>query len=116
MQLNAKLKAIDEAGVESYINRSKTLALDFRKKIEGLPFEIASKYPSNAVTSLKPLGKMKAHDIFEYIKDNYNIFVCPNGGELRDTLFRVGHIGNLTIEDNDKLIAAFKEMHRKGLL
>ncbi|GKX67821.1 pyridoxal-phosphate-dependent aminotransferase family protein [Inconstantimicrobium mannanitabidum] len=116
IQLNAKLKDIAEVGVETYINRSRALAEDFRNKIKELPFEIVSENLSNAVTPLKPLGKMGAHDIFEYIKDNCNIFVCPNGGELRDTLFRVGHIGDLKIEYNDKLIEVLKDMYKRGML
>ena len=44
------------------------------------------------------------------------MWVCPNGGELKDKIFRVGHIGNLTFEDYDKLINALKEMNSKNLL
>ena len=50
---------------------------------------------------------MKANEIFEHLKDEYNIFVCPNGGDLRDTLFRVGHMGSISFVDNDKLVSAF---------
>ncbi len=39
-----------------------------------------------------------------------------NSGALADTVFRVGHIGALTPEDNDSLIAAWKDMQRRGLL
>ncbi|EHK2328214.1 aminotransferase class V-fold PLP-dependent enzyme [Clostridium perfringens] len=115
LQLNARLKSIDLIGIKAIIENTKNLAEDFRSKVVELPFEIVNKRPSNAVTAIKPLGKMKAYDIFEYLKDNYNIFVCPNGGELRDKLFRVGHIGNLNIENNDILINALKDMNKKGL-
>lgn len=57
-----------------------------------------------------------ANDIFLRLKDEYGIWVCPNGGELKDKVFRVGHIGCLTTEDNDKLIAALKDMQRRGLI
>lgn len=50
------------------------------------------------------------------MKDEYGIWICPNGGALADTVFRVGHIGALTSEDNDSLIAAWKDMQRRGLL
>ena len=69
----------------------------------------------NAVTPLHPL-KASAYDIFLELKDEYGIWVCPNGGELADKVFRVGHIGNLTIEDNTQLICALKDMNDKGLL
>ncbi|MGU8411880.1 pyridoxal-phosphate-dependent aminotransferase family protein [Clostridium perfringens] len=115
LQLNARLKSIDSIGIRVIIENTKKIADDFRNKIVQLPFEIINKRSSNAVTVIKPLGKMKAHDIFEYLKDNYNIFVCPNGGELKDKIFRVGHIGNLSIEKNNILINALKDMNEKGL-
>ena len=116
LQINARLKEIElSGGVESETNKIHALATDFRNKINGLPFEIVSDSLSNAVTPLKPLN-VKAYDIFLTLKNEYNIWVCPNGGELKDKVFRVGHIGALTVEDNDKLIDAFKDMMLKGLL
>ena len=70
---------------------------------------------SNAVTPLHPVTA-SANDIFLKLKDEYNIWVCPNGGELKDTLFRVGHIGDLTVEDNDTLIDAFRDLQRRGII
>jgi aspartate aminotransferase-like enzyme len=57
-----------------------------------------------------------AYDIFVTLKDEYGIWVCPNGGALADKIFRVGHIGELTSEDNDKLIAALCDMQKRGLI
>ena len=57
-----------------------------------------------------------AYDIFITLKDEYGIWICPNGGELKDKVFRVGHIGALTKDDNDKLIDALKDMQKRGLI
>lgn len=115
-QINARLKEIEKnGGAESEIARIQTLAMDFREKIKDLPFELVSKFPSNAVTSLHPLN-VSAYDIFLELKNNYNIWICPNGGALKDKVFRVGHIGDLKIEDNDELITALKDMEKRGLL
>lgn len=115
-QINARLKEIKaNGGVESENLKIKNLALDFRNRIKELPFEIFSSSPSNAVTCIHPLN-VSAYEVFNELKDNYNIWICPNGGELKDKVFRVGHIGNLTIEDNKILIDAFKDMEKRGLL
>ena len=115
-QVNARLKEIERAGgVSSEIKKIHGLAEDFRNKIKDMPFEIVSESMSNAVTPLHPLNA-SANDIFLRLKDEYGIWVCPNGGELKDKVFRVGHIGCLTTEDNDKLIAALKDMQRRGLI
>ncbi|MDE6554299.1 MAG: aminotransferase class V-fold PLP-dependent enzyme [Muribaculaceae bacterium] len=113
-QINARLKHIKEdGGAIAEIAKIKAQAEDFRKKIKGLPFEIKSESMSNALTPLTPTGA-SAHEIFLQLKDNYGIWICPNGGELKDTLFRVGHFGALTHEDNDTLVAALKDLQKKG--
>lgn len=115
-QINARLKEIDaNGGVEGEIARIGTLATYFRDKIKGLPFEIVSESLSNAVTPLHPTTA-SAYDIFLKIKDEYGMWICPNGGDMKDTIFRVGHIGALTTDDYDKLIAAFRELKTKKFI
>lgn len=116
LQINARLKEIDtNGGVEAEIAKCKALAQDFRNRITDLPFEIFSECMSNAVTAVHPLNA-SAYNIFSVLKDEYNIWVCPNGGELADKVFRVGHIGNLSKEDNAQLINALKSMQERGLI
>lgn len=115
-QINTRLKEIEENGGTEYENdRIKNLALDFRNRIKQLPLELVTESPSNAVTAVHPLN-VSAYSVFLELKDNYNIWICPNGGELKDKIFRVGHIGDLTIKDNITLINALKDMQKKGLL
>lgn len=116
LQINARLREIERnGGVDSEKRRMRMLAEDFRSKIKGLPFSIVSKSLSNAVTPLHPLNA-SAYDIFLNLKDHYGIWVCPNGGDLAQSVFRVGHLGNLTPEDNNTLVNALKDMQAKGLL
>ena len=115
-QINARLKEIDaNGGVEAEIARTASLASYFRERIKGLPFEIVSESLSNAVTPLHPTTA-SANDIFLKIKDEYGMWICPNGGDMKDTVFRVGHIGALTTADYDKLIDAFKDLRNKGFI
>lgn len=119
LQIHQRLKEIELAGgVESEVARIGALAEYFRKRImeEQLPFEIVSSSLPNAVTPLSPTNGTSAYTIFETLKDEYGIWVCPNGGELADTVFRVGHIGALTENDFDTLIDAFKDMRKRGIL
>ena len=115
-QINARLKEIEAAGgVESENKRMAALAADFREKIKALPFTIVSQSLSNAVTPLHP-HYVSAYDIFLKLKDEYNIWVCPNGGDMADKVFRVGHLGALTPADNTTLVAALTDLHKKGFL
>lgn len=115
-QINARLKEIDSnGGVTNEINKIKDLAEYFRTKIKDLPLEIIPPNPSNAVTALHPY-KNNASEIFRILKDEYNIWICPNGGELKDKIFRVGHIGDLTKKDYDVLIDALNDLKKKNIL
>ena len=115
-QINARLKEIEAAGgVERETKKIAELAQDFRDKIKGLPLEIVSESMSNAVTPLHPLN-VSAYDVFVTLKDEYGIWICPNGGEMKETIFRVGHIGALTKEDNTTLVNAFKDLQKRGLM
>ena len=41
---------------------------------------------SNAATALVT-NKISAYKIFEILKNDYGIWVCPNGGELKERVF-----------------------------
>lgn len=116
LQINERLKEIDRnGGADAEVARVAAQAEDFRTKIKELPFEFVSESPANGVTSVHPTTA-KAYDIFLTLKDEYGIWICPNGGDMKDTIFRVGHIGALTHEDNTTLINALKDMQKRGLL
>ncbi len=115
-QINARLKEIkNKGGVEAETMKICNLANDFRDKIKDLPLKITSESLSNAVTPVSPLN-VSAYDVFTRLKDEYGIWICPNGGDLAEKIFRVGHIGFLTKEDNTTLVNAFKDLQKRGLL
>lgn len=117
-QINVRLKEIDAAGgADAEIERTAKLAQYFRGKLKeyDLPFEVISESLSNAVTPLHPTTQ-SAYEIFLKIKDEYGMWICPNGGDMKDTVFRVGHIGCLTEADYDQLIAAFFDLREKKFI
>lgn len=115
-QIHERLKEIEASGgADAEVERVAAQAEDFREKIKKLPFEFVSESPANGVTSVHPT-RVSAYKIFEILKDEYGIWVCPNGGDMKDSVFRVGHIGFLTHEDNTKLIEALSDMEKRGLI
>ena len=116
IQINARFKEIkSQGGVESEIKRISALANDFRSRIEGLPLETRCESMGNAVTGVYCINS-QASDIVDSLKKEYCIWVNPSGGEVGQKMFRVGHIGALTIEDNDKLIEALQDLEKRGIL
>lgn len=118
--LNEKLNRIEKTGgIKNQNKIAKDRAEYFRGKIKNLPFEmfVDGKNASNCVTALRPKNpEVDAHHIFEIIKDEYKIWICPNGGEYSAKVFRVGHIGAIKNEEIDKLICAFEDLQKRNLL
>lgn len=116
LQINRRLKEIEQlGGADAEVERVASQAMDFRTRIKDLPFELVSESPANGVTSIHPITA-SAYDIFLTLKDEYSIWVCPNGGDMKDTIFRVGHIGALTHKDNEILVDALKDMQKRKLI
>lgn len=116
LQINARLHEIAEnGGVAAEQARISSLAKDFRSRISGLPLAIFSDSLSNAATPLMPRSA-SAHAVFTLLKEEYGIWVCPNGGELQDKVFRVGHMGALTVDDNSLLLDALWDLNNRNLL
>lgn len=113
-QIHRRLTSIKEnGGVETEIERTGKLAVYFREKIKEFPFTTYSKRQSNAVTSLETTA-CSAHELFLTLKDKYNIWICPNGGAMAESVFRVGHIGDLTTDDYDVLFDALYDLKKDG--
>ena len=114
LQLNYRLRQVLETGVENEIRRVKKLSGYFREHIKEMPFKFFTSSPSNAVTALVPLTGVSAYQYFEKLDKEYNIWVCPNGGALKDKVFRVGHIGAVGQKDYARLLDALRRIVEEG--
>ena len=116
LQINARLHEIEnKGGVDAEVMRVASQALDFRQKAKELPLEFVSESPANGVTPVHPING-DAYEVFLKLKDEYGIWICPNGGELKNRVFRVGHIGALTHEDNTTLVNALFDLKNRGVI
>lgn len=109
-ELYDMLKHIDaEGGVEQRIAHIAAVASDFRERIKSMGLSLPGYNVSNAVTPIYfPDGNAKA--VYERLKEDYDVYVTPTGGELADSVLRVGHLGNHTIEDNIMLVDLMKKV------
>lgn len=122
IQLNDKLKRINKkGGIKAENQKYAERAAYFRAKLnsEGLPFKMFTSLEdsSNCVTALIHTNpQVNVFKIFEILKDEYNIWICPNGGDMKEKVFRVGHIGSISKKEIDTLIKAFKSLQKRGLI
>ena len=116
LEINKRLTNIkNKGGIEEERKNIIKLNTEFRNFIKTLPFEFVSETMSNTVTALHPVN-VGAKSIIEIMKKDYGIWLCPNGGDKADIVFRVGHIGHIRDDDNKKLIDSFADMQKRGLL
>ncbi len=112
LQLHDRLLNIKKEGISFHNNKARDIAEYFRKEIEKLPLEIYSNFMPNAMTTLSPLDEKSASDIVRDLVRIYNCVLTPNGGELKDKVFRVSHMGDMTKEYVDILIDALYDYYK----
>jgi aspartate aminotransferase-like enzyme len=114
LQLQARLKQIKkDGGVQSTIQKAKDIAHYFREQIKDLPLKFYTPYMPNAMTALVPTNNVSAKKIVDDFENNYKSILCPNGGELSDSVFRIGHMGDLDIKDIDILVEQLRDYYNK---
>lgn len=111
LQLLARLRAIASIGLTAEIERARRVAAYFRDAVPRWPLAFGSDFMPNAMTALTPTDGRKACDIVAALERRYGIVVAPNGGALRDTVFRVAHMGDQHEQDIDVLIEAFDDYY-----
>lgn len=113
LQIHEQLKMIcDEGGSKKAVESCASIACDFRARFQkaDLPMKMRLDSPSNAVTYITVNEGIHATDIIAILKDEYGIWLCPNGGQNADASFRVGHIGAHSFSDNALLVAAIQDV------
>ena len=106
LQLQARLAQIRRDGISAEQLKARENAEYFREAVSALPLGFYSDFMPNAMTTLSPTDGKSAYGIVDALEKRYNIAVAPNGGKLRDTVFRVAHMGAITIEYTDVLVDA----------
>lgn len=101
------LKIGVEASVKAHASRASTL---YRKlpRLGLKPLVRESGLRSNTVAAFKT-GRLKASKIKELLEDR-GFIIATGMGELRDSVVRIGVMGDLTVEDVEGLIAAMEEV------
>lgn len=119
LQINTRLNLIEQyGGIENERQKIRKLAHFFREQIKEFPLEFVVEKEidrSNAVTAIR-MPHHTAHAVFNLLKDEFSIWVCPNGGVYQNDILRVGHLGNLSIEDYESLFTALKQIQLRGCL
>lgn len=108
LQLHQRLDQLLSAGIETEWRRASTVASHFRRGIATLPLKPYSTHMPSAMTALEVSAGLNAAQVVETLESQHHCVVAPNGGALRDRVFRVSHMGATNIADMERLLTALK--------
>ncbi len=103
-----RLGHIMDAGIQETLDLHEKRASYFRDLIKAVPVKIPEYPLSNCCTPIM-LPDRNAGEIYKRLKEVYGMILNPSGGEMKDVMLRVGHIGNLEYGDFELLIEALKK-------
>ncbi|MCL1984672.1 MAG: aminotransferase class V-fold PLP-dependent enzyme [Methanomassiliicoccaceae archaeon] len=103
LEMDDMLQRIGRIGVRAQVERMKRTAEHFRERIPELDIELPGYPLSNALTPLL-FKHGNALGVYERLRAEHGITLTPSGGPLRDRMLRVGHMGNITEDDQNDLI------------
>ena len=109
---NAKIIGLEEFKKKYCFDYTKEAIFYIHKKYD-VNMEIAKIFADNLSSSVTSLTindvNKSAYKLFELLMEKYGIWICPNGGNLKEKVFRVGHMGALKDSDYDTLVKALSE-------
>ena len=108
-ELQNRLHQILEIGIKEQVRRTREIAEDFRNKMTSLGLEYP-KYPLSNAETVVLFPQNNADLVGTKLKEEYGYIINPNGGDKAKKMFRVAHIGNHNLEDNDLIIDAIKKI------
>ncbi len=110
-ELDAILNYIEQSGGKNkWIKNVADKCMYFRERATSLGFKIPQYPKSNTLTPVY-FDDVDASEIVKILRDKYEIYVNPCGGNLANRLLRVSHIGNTTIEDIDDLLEKMSKIY-----
>lgn len=111
LQLYERLRQINEGGIAAQWAHAAAVAKHFREGIEGLPLKPYSAHMPNAMTALEVTDSTtNANELVHTLEAQYRCVVAPNGGALRERVFRVSHMGHTQPQDMDVLVHALHQI------
>lgn len=109
LQLKRRLEILKEQGIAASVEACHSRAVYFRDECRRIGLQIPDMPLSNALTPVL-FPDQNAYEVFEALRNRYDITVTPNGGALAKTVLRIGHIGNLNQSDLKTLIECMQEV------
>lgn len=108
--LQVTLKRIQQEGLEACVARHARLAAAIRAGVEALGLRLLADpaHASNSVTAIFAPEGIDPKTLRERLREDDGVVLAGGQGRLRDSIFRIGHLGYISEHDVIAILAALE--------
>ena len=107
-QLEASLDYIHSQGLDRIFERRAQVAERIRDLVRRTGMEVYALKPGNGITGVIPPKGFDIGALRRRLEGDYGIQIGEGQGKIKDSTFRIGHVGHLTDEEVDYFIQSFE--------
>jgi aspartate aminotransferase-like enzyme len=107
-ELDGALDFIHSQGMDKIFARRAEVAERIRELVGRSKMEIYALKPGNGITGVIPPKGFDMDALRRRLETDYGIQIAGGLGKVKDTIFRIGHVGHVTDEELDYFIQSFE--------
>ena len=107
-QLDASLEYIHSEGKEKIFARRAQVADYMRGLVRKSGMEVYARKPGNGITGVIPPAGFDIAGLTRRLNDEFDIQIGDGQGRIKNSTFRIGHVGYLTDEEIDYFTRSFE--------
>lgn len=107
-ELDGSLEFIHSQGMDRIFSRRAQVADRIRELVKRSGMEIYALKPGNGITGVIPPAGFDMAGLRRRLENDFGIQIAGGLGKIKDTIFRIGHVGHVTDEELDYFIESFE--------
>ena len=112
LQMDASLDYIQAQGLQRIFARRAQVADRIRDLVRRSGMEVYALNPGNGITGVMAPPGFDIKALMGRLEKDFGIQIAGGLGKLKDTMFRIGHVGHVTDEELDYFIESFERCLR----
>lgn len=108
--LQEALRLMAEEGLEAIVERHENLARATRRGVQalGLTLFADEQSASPVVTAVRSPARVDSRNLARVLRDEYDCVIAGGQGKLEGQIFRLGHLGFVTIQDITAMLVSLE--------
>jgi len=107
-ELDGSLEFIHAQGLEGIFARRRQVADRIRELVKRSGMEVYALKPGNGITGVIPPKNFDMAALRRRLENDFGIQIAGGLGKVKDTIFRIGHVGHVSDEELDYFVDSFE--------